>query len=106
MAGGVNQVQVIDLTIFGLVLQRSSLRLDGDAPLFFDVHRVKHLGLHLALLQAAAALDQAVGQGGFAMVNVRDDGKVSDVVHQQKASSGGVTKARTRKKGASNGDAP
>jgi hypothetical protein len=37
--------------------------------------------------QAATALDQAVGQRRFAMIDVRNDGKISDVIHQRNASS-------------------
>ena len=87
MAGGVDQVQVVDLAILRLVLQRRRLRLDGDAALFFDLHRVQNLGLHLAFSKAATTLDESIGQGRFTVVNVRNDGKVSDVVHQGKTSS-------------------
>jgi len=87
MARRVDQIEVVDLAIARLVLQRSGLRLDGYPTLFFDVHRVQDLGLHLALRQPAAPLDQAVGQRRLAMVDVRDDGKISDVIHQRKASS-------------------
>ena len=83
MAGGIDQVQVVDLAILRLVLQRGGLRLDGDAALLLDVHRVEHLGLHVALGQAAATLDQAVCQRRLAVVDVRDDGKITDVVHEQ-----------------------
>jgi len=60
------------------------LRLDGDAALFLDVHRVQHLRFHLSVAQAAAAQNDAVCQRRFAMIYVRDDGKISDVVHQCK----------------------
>ena len=84
MPGCVDQIQVVNLAVFGLVSQRSGLRLDGYPTLFFDVHRVQHLRFHLSVAQAAAALNDAVSQGGFAVVNVRDDRKISDVVHQCK----------------------
>jgi hypothetical protein len=32
-------------------------------------------------------LDQAVGERGFAVVDVRDDRKVSDVIHQRERTS-------------------
>ena len=50
MAGCVDQIQVVDLAVLGLVLQRSGLCLDGDAALFLDVHRVQHLRFHLPRL--------------------------------------------------------
>ena len=62
VSGGVDQVEVVDLTVFCRVLQRRRLRLDRDAALLLDVHRVQNLGLHIAIGKAAAALDQAVGQ--------------------------------------------
>jgi len=35
--------------------------------------------LHLAFFEAATALNQTIGECGFAVVNVRNDRKVSDV---------------------------
>jgi hypothetical protein len=83
----VDQIEVIDLPVLGLVLQGSSLCLDGYPTLFLDVHRVKHLRLHVAVRKSATPLDQAIGQRRFAMVDVRNDGKISDVFHQREASS-------------------
>ena len=82
MTRRIDQVQVIGLAVAGVVLQRHCLRLDGDAALAFDVHRVEHLRLHLAIRQAAAQLDDAIGQGRFAVVDVGDDGKVADLLHR------------------------
>src|SRR6202043_2600802 len=64
----------------GGVEQRHGVALDGDAALALDVHRVEDLVAELALLDRAAALDQAVGQGGLAMVDVGDDAKIPDVL--------------------------
>jgi hypothetical protein len=63
-------------------MQGSGLRFDGDAPLFLNVHGVQHLGLHVPRFESAATLDQSVRERRFAMVNVRNDGKISDVLHQ------------------------
>jgi hypothetical protein len=60
---------------------RSSARLDRDAALALDVHRVEHLRLHLAVAQAAATLDQPVRERALAVVDVGDDRKISDVIH-------------------------
>ena len=62
MARGVDQIQVVDLSVFRLVVQGGGLRLDRDAALFFDVHRIQHLGFHFAFGQTTTALDQAVCQ--------------------------------------------
>ncbi len=79
MTGRVHQIQDIILAVRGLVIQPHCLGLDGDAPLALDIHGIEHLLFHLAIGQPARDLDQAVGQGGFAMVDMRDDGKVSDL---------------------------
>ena len=63
MARRVDQIEVVGLSIAGLVVQRGGLCLDGYPTLFLNVHRVQHLSFHLTLLQAATALDQPVGQG-------------------------------------------
>ena len=74
----VHQIEDVGLAVFGLVVEAHGLGLDGDAALALDIHGIEHLFLHLALGQAAGGLDQPVGQGGFAMVDVRDDGEVAD----------------------------
>ena len=83
MARGVDQVELVALAVARLVLQRDALRLDGDAALALQIHRVEHLGLHLAGLEAAAELDQAVRQRRFAVVDVRDDGEIAYALHQR-----------------------
>jgi hypothetical protein len=58
MARRVDQVEVVDLPVLRLVLQRGGLCLDGYPTLFLDVHRVEHLLFHLAVLKSATTLDQ------------------------------------------------
>ena len=84
MSRGVDQVEVIDVSVARLVLQRRGLRLDGDAALALQVHGVEHLLFHLALGQPAAQLDEAIGQRRFAVIDVGDDGKIADVLHHEK----------------------
>ncbi len=80
MAGRVDQVQAVGLAVLRLVAERGGLRLDGDAALLLQVHRIEHLRLHFAVGQAAAKLDQAIRQGGLAMVDVGDDGEIADQI--------------------------
>ena len=88
MAGGIDQVQVVDLPIPGGVEQRCRLRLDGDAALFFQIHGIEHLGTHFPVFKATAALDDAVSQCGLAVVDVGNDGKITNVVHLRVALCG------------------
>ena len=83
MAWRVDQIEVVNLAVERFVLERSGLRLDGYPTLFFDIHRIKNLRTHLSVLQATATLDETVGERGLAMINVRNDRKISDVIHQR-----------------------
>ena len=56
------------------------LGLDGDAPLPLDVHRVEVLLAHQPGVDRPGQLQDAVGQGRLAVVDVADDGEVADAV--------------------------
>src|SRR5207244_12372 len=79
MARRIEEVQQVVLAVAGAIFQRRGLRLDGDAALALELHRVEHLLAHLALGESAAHLDEAIGERRLAMVDVRDDGEVSNV---------------------------
>ncbi len=77
----VDQVEAVLLPVARRVGQRGGLRLDGDAALPLEIHRVEDLRLHLPVGQPAAALDEAVGQRRLAVVDVGDDREVADMLH-------------------------
>src|SRR5690606_10774120 len=77
----VNEIQGVGLAVSCLVGKGGGLRLDGDSPFLLDIHGIKHLRGHLAVCQPPAALDEAVGQRGLAMVDVSNDRKIADVIH-------------------------
>ena len=81
MSWRIDQVQVINLAILRLVLQRSRLGLDGDTALFLDIHRVEYLGLHFAVGQAATQMDDAISERRLAVIDVGDDGEITNVIH-------------------------
>ncbi len=83
MARRVHQVQRIGLAVLRLVRQAHGLRLDGDAAFLLDLHVIENLLAHLAVGQAAGELDQAIGERRLAMVDMRDDGKVADLVERR-----------------------
>ena len=60
-------------------MQGDGTGFDGDAPLPFQVHGVQHLLGADALVDGVALLQQPVGEGGLAVVDMGDDGKVADV---------------------------
>ena len=54
------------------------LRLDRDPALALELHRVEELVPHLALGDGLRELQNPVGEGRLAMVDVRDDREVAD----------------------------
>ena len=80
MARRVHQVEFVQQAVVRGVIQPYGLRLDGDAPFFLDLHIVEHLPLprHLAVGKAARLLDQPVGERRLAMVDMRDNRKITD----------------------------
>ena len=80
MAWCINKVQLIGLTILGLVMQANRLCLDGNASLTLQVHGIQHLLGHFALGQTATMLNKAIGQRGFAMIDMSNDGKIANIL--------------------------
>src|SRR5690606_41841792 len=66
----IDQVQYVGPAVPGRVGQADGVRLDRDAPLPLEVHAVEHLRFHLARLQRAGVLEEAIGQRRFAVVDV------------------------------------
>ena len=81
MARRVDEVQYIILAVPGAVVEPHRLGLDGDAAFALDVHRIEHLLLarHLARVEPARHLDEAVGERRFAVVDMGNDGKIADL---------------------------
>ena len=81
VARRVDQVEDVVLAVPRPVVEPHGVLLDGDAALALQVHRVEELLGHLALGERARALHQPVGERGLAVVDVRDDREVTDVLH-------------------------
>ena len=52
------------------------MRLDGDAALALEVHRIEDLFHHFALGQRAGDLEKPVRECRFSMIDVRDNGEI------------------------------
>ena len=75
---GVDQVELVVGPVPRRVGHPDRVELDGDPALALEVHGVEELLPHLALLHRAGRLDEAVGEGGLAVVDVRDDAEVAN----------------------------
>ena len=58
------------------------LGLDGDAALALEVHRVEVLRPHVAGVDRAGELEDPVGEGGLAVVDVGDDREGTEAVER------------------------
>ena len=63
-----------------LIVHLYGVALDGDAALALQVHVVEHLGLHVLGVHGAGALQQTVGKRRLAVVDVRDDAEIPDIL--------------------------
>src|SRR5213083_1940180 len=75
MAGRVDEVELVPLP-----LDAHRLRLDRDAPLAFQIHRVEHLLAHVTARDGVRELEYAIGQRRLPMIDVGDDREVADAV--------------------------
>ena len=96
VAGRVDEVQLVELAVTGVVAHAHCIQLDRDPALALEIHRVEHLLAHEALVERARELDKPVGQGRFPVVDVGHDAEVADVVL---AHVGGNIGARCRVSG-------
>lgn len=81
MSRRIDKVELIHLPILRLIVERDALRLDGDSAFALQIHGVQNLGLHLTVRQTAAELDDTVRQRRLTVVNVRDNGEITYVLH-------------------------
>ena len=80
MTGRIDQVELIGLTILGLVRERHALGLDRDPTLTLDIHRIENLRRHFPFGQSATGLNESVRQRRLAVIDVRDDREISNIV--------------------------
>jgi hypothetical protein len=54
---------------------------DGNAALSFEIHVIECLILHVAFADRIGVLQQSVGEGTLAVVDVGDDAEITDIFH-------------------------
>jgi hypothetical protein len=70
--GGVDEVERVLLAVARLVQEAHRVGLDGDPALLLQVHRVQDLVHRLLGVHGPGEGEEAVGQGGLAVVDVSD----------------------------------
>ena len=61
MTGGVDEVELVHLSVIRFVEHADCLALDRDAALALDVHRVEHLFLEVSCSDRSRLFKDAVG---------------------------------------------
>ena len=76
----VNKIQNI-LFLFIGILHLNGMTFYGDATLSFQIHIIKHLGLHIFAFNGLGILKQTIGQGALAMVYMSNNTEIADIFH-------------------------
>ena len=73
----VDQVKFIGNSVTGIILHTNRVGFDGNSPFPFQIHSVEELFLQIALGDGTGNFQHPVGEGGFAVVDMGDDTKIS-----------------------------
>ena len=93
----VEQVQLVDVPVLGLVVHGDRVRLDRDAAFALQVHGVEVLVLRLAVRDRPRH-SKPVGKRGLPVVDVGDDAEIAgkfEVGHRRPGTMGGGPVAST-----------
>jgi hypothetical protein len=75
---------VDDVDVIAVPIDRGIFRQDGDTPFFFQGIGVHDTFIDFCVsVEGAGLLQKLVNQGGFAMVNVSDDGDISEFFYHR-----------------------
>src|SRR3546814_4596608 len=73
-------MELIALAVLRGVVQLHRLRLERDAALALDRIVVENLRVHFTLFQSTGQLDETIGERRLAVVDMRDDAEIADVI--------------------------
>ena len=63
MAWGINQIELIALTIVCVIHDANGIRFDGDTALTFNIHSIQQLRVHIAFFNGMGKLQDAIADG-------------------------------------------
>ena len=73
---GVDEVEHIFFAVIGGVVELHGVRLDGDASFTLKIHFIEQLRRHITQSDGFRLLQQAVGEGRFAVIDMSDYAKI------------------------------
>ncbi len=80
MSRSVNEVQCVVFSIKSII-HLNGMAFDGNAALALQVHVIKNLVLHFLGANGLCELEQSVGQGTLAVIDVSNYTEVSYIFH-------------------------
>ena len=80
VSGGIDEVELIGLSVFRGIAELDRPRFDGDAPFPLDIHVVEELLGHIPQRDGVGLFQNAVSQSAFPMVDMGDDTEIADVL--------------------------
>ena len=80
MAGGVDQIELIVLSIVGSIDDTNCIRFDRDAALALDIHSIEQLRFHIAFVHSVRQLENTIRNRGLTVVDMRDNRKIADML--------------------------
>ena len=82
MPGGIDEVQLIFLSVLVNIRQVHRLALDRNAAFALDVHIIEDLVAELPVVDELRILDKTVGECRLSVVNMGYNAKISYVFHK------------------------
>jgi len=81
MTWSIDQIEDVLVSIFCNVRKADGLAFDGDAALTLNIHIVEELIMELTISNLFTKLNHTISQGGFSVIDMSYDGKVSYIFH-------------------------
>src|SRR5262249_38325554 len=78
VTGRVDELELVVLAVVRAVTKANGLGLDRDAALALELELVEELADLLAFADGARHVEDAIGERGFSVIDVRDDRKIPD----------------------------
>ena len=78
MTRRINEIELISQTIQRGVIERYTLRFDGNAALTLDIHGIENLRVHFSRRKSSTYLYKTVCKSRLPVIDMGDDREVTD----------------------------
>ena len=83
----VDQIECVVFLRARSILKLDSMQFDCNTAFLFEIHIIEHLLRHIACSDGAGVFQQTVGKCRFAMIDVRNNAKITKIFHQVRIKS-------------------